>query len=411
MTEKDRGKINTILIWAHLYDVLKKLWSGPGLSCLSSMIGKPLWCDEETAKETRLNYVRVCVEIKVGDVLPVIKPRFEGEEYVVHIDYPWKPQSYTDCNSFGHTTRKCTVEKQWKPVTRKQYVAKRNFTQPHTKEQGQTSGTKEQEMTITVHDKATNKSPNSGAENQDQIKEANTEAIELQKGITEFVDGYIVDTINIADKVLERDDEVVPCTLPGNNFLALAATRVMYSDEVENTDKKDKGKSTTDNIGPNSPIATRAMKSKKTVDMNEGTTTMKTMNGGDLKKPGSDDLSDPLFQEQEKQAMEDYNESLSKELQYLKQKSKCKWDLDGDSCTSYYHNYVKERKSRNSIWTLEDQNGTKTSDNAQVYKIIEDYYIELLGTSSTVVPDAMFFNQLQVGRLNTEQSMKLEEEG
>ncbi|KAF5190396.1 hypothetical protein FRX31_020016 [Thalictrum thalictroides] len=50
MTERDKSKLNTIPLWAHLYDVPKKLWSGPGLRC-----------DKATTKKTRLNYARGCV--------------------------------------------------------------------------------------------------------------------------------------------------------------------------------------------------------------------------------------------------------------------------------------------------------------------------------------------------------------
>ncbi|KAF5194777.1 hypothetical protein FRX31_015632 [Thalictrum thalictroides] len=147
MTEKEMSQINTIPIWAHLYDVPKKLWSGPGLSCLSSMIGKPLRCDEATAKKTRLNYARICVEVKVGvSLLDVLKTRFEGEEYTVHVDYPWKPLSCSDCNIFGHSTGSCKVEKQWKPAPRRQNFVKKVYKQVSSKDKGQTSGTKENEM-------------------------------------------------------------------------------------------------------------------------------------------------------------------------------------------------------------------------------------------------------------------------
>ncbi|KAF5179239.1 hypothetical protein FRX31_031173, partial [Thalictrum thalictroides] len=137
------------------------------------------------------------------DVLPVvIKPRFEGEEYVVHIDYPWKPQSCTDCNSFGNTTGKCVVEKQWKPVTRK-YVAERNFTQPLTQE----------------------KDCDEGENN------------------------------NIEEPTQKEDGEIN----------GEAATQEMFSNEDQSAKNKDKGK-ISDSATPKSPVATRAMKSKKSVE-------------------------------------------------------------------------------------------------------------------------------------------------
>ncbi|KAF5194780.1 hypothetical protein FRX31_015635 [Thalictrum thalictroides] len=110
------------------------------------------------------------------------------------------------------------------------------------------------------------------------------------------------------------------------------------------------------------------------------------------------DCLNARLQQQEKLAMEKYTEAVSNELKDLKQRSKCKWDLEGDGCTVYYHNFVKERNSKNSFWSLDDKNGNRTSDNDQVCRIIENYYIGLLGFSSISTPDRDFFNNLQVKR-------------
>ncbi|KAF5180715.1 hypothetical protein FRX31_029708 [Thalictrum thalictroides] len=286
------------------------------------MIGKPLRCDEATAKKTRLNYTRVCVEIKVGDALPeVLKPRFDGEEYIVHIDYPWKPKSCTDCNSFGHNTGACKIVEQWKPVTRvKSNTVRKFYRQVINKENGQSSGTKVNEMDINTKQVGIQDDTNTL-----EGIQANEATIELHpeppsQHFNEDIDRdqeHIVESINIAENAINGGEvEIVPCSLKGNNFMALvecgedndvdndtnndeaelkqveingeAATQAMFSDEIENTKKKEKGKNALETIGPKSPVATRAMKNKKANenDLVEGASTTKSL-VGDLKKSGS----------------------------------------------------------------------------------------------------------------------------
>ncbi|KAF5194778.1 hypothetical protein FRX31_015633 [Thalictrum thalictroides] len=100
-----------------------------------------------------------------------------------------------------------------------------------------------------------------------------------------------METINIDNSTRNADmEEVVPCSLKGNNFLSLVScdedngnfseqeddneevvvngetsNLATYTNEIENTKMKGKTKQTTENAKPKSPVATKAMKNKKAV--------------------------------------------------------------------------------------------------------------------------------------------------
>jgi len=70
------------------------------------MIGRPLSCDEQTYNYTRLEYVRVCMEIDA--TLPYVQ-EFEidsplsAEPITVIVDYEWKPSCCDKCKVFCHS--------------------------------------------------------------------------------------------------------------------------------------------------------------------------------------------------------------------------------------------------------------------------------------------------------------------
>ncbi|KAF5185251.1 hypothetical protein FRX31_025166 [Thalictrum thalictroides] len=200
-------------------------------------------------------------------------------------------------------------------------LQKKNFNHPSTREKGQTSSSSDQGLILDVIDEpATNPNkPGNGIETQ-VLNILNTKetvrAVGLQKGIVEFVEDCIVETINIVDRVQEGDDEVVPCTLAGNNISALAdcddgndniigddnisekstneeevelngeaATHEMFADEVENTNIKDKGKLIPESANAMSPVPTRDMKNRKVVETDSSTSL--AILQGNLKKTGS----------------------------------------------------------------------------------------------------------------------------
>ncbi|KAF5192107.1 Rna exonuclease, partial [Thalictrum thalictroides] len=109
--EVDRlgNKINTIPVWANLYNLPKSMWTKKGISFVASLIGVPLFSDVMTFKKERLEYARVSVEIGCEHKFePSVKLKIGENVVTVGVEYPWKPSSCSICSRFGHKTSKCS---------------------------------------------------------------------------------------------------------------------------------------------------------------------------------------------------------------------------------------------------------------------------------------------------------------
>ncbi|XVF41398.1 hypothetical protein PTKIN_Ptkin01aG0277000 [Pterospermum kingtungense] len=60
----------TIPVWFKLGNVPLELFTQEGLGFIASGLGNPLYMDHITAKQQRLAFARVCVEIAAGKVIP-----------------------------------------------------------------------------------------------------------------------------------------------------------------------------------------------------------------------------------------------------------------------------------------------------------------------------------------------------
>ena len=102
----DKSKITTLPVWIRIHGLPFPLWSKQGLSLDASMVGRPLSCDEQTYKCTRLEYARVCVEIDAS--LPFVH-RYEidsplsSDPISIDVEYEWKPSRCDRCKIFGHS--------------------------------------------------------------------------------------------------------------------------------------------------------------------------------------------------------------------------------------------------------------------------------------------------------------------
>ena len=57
-------------IWIHLGNVLLELFTNRGLSYIASTLGNPLYMDRITARQERLIYAKICVEIEASLKIP-----------------------------------------------------------------------------------------------------------------------------------------------------------------------------------------------------------------------------------------------------------------------------------------------------------------------------------------------------
>ncbi|XP_074306200.1 uncharacterized protein LOC141641438 [Silene latifolia] len=69
---------------------------------------------------------------------------------------------------------------------------------------------------------------------------------------------------------------------------------------------------------------------------------------------------------------------------YLQQKAKIQWVLDGDDNTAYFHASIRKRRSRNKVYQVRDMNDKLCSKYDEIRNAFEEYYVSLLGTSKQV---------------------------
>ena len=102
-----------------------ELFTQKGISYIASMLGKSLYMDSITAKQQRLAYAKVCVEVKATmDIPSTIKVELRnGKSMTVHVEVPWMPVKCSQCGIFGHGDKTCP-RKHVGPSTAKIWVPK-----------------------------------------------------------------------------------------------------------------------------------------------------------------------------------------------------------------------------------------------------------------------------------------------
>ncbi|KAF9598855.1 hypothetical protein IFM89_031975 [Coptis chinensis] len=109
---------------------------------------------------------------------------------------------------------------------------------------------------------------------------------------------------------------------------------------------------------------------------------------------------------QEKQARLLYTSLVSMEEVDLKQRSHCNYMQYGDRCNAFFHKSIQEKKGRNSIWSVEDNSGIK-STTADVADSFIKYYSEILGVDYHINADMDFFNNIVVKMLFNERNTRI----
>lgn len=85
--------LTDILLWVIFPKLPMSCWGNEALSKIASAVGKPLFADECTTKQTRISYARMLIEVNVTKTLTteimVMDPR--GKVFQQAIGYEWKP--------------------------------------------------------------------------------------------------------------------------------------------------------------------------------------------------------------------------------------------------------------------------------------------------------------------------------
>ncbi|KAF5204974.1 Dnase i-like superfamily protein, partial [Thalictrum thalictroides] len=95
--------------------------------------------------------------------------------------------------------------------------------------------------------------------------------------------------------------------------------------------------------------------------------------------------SDVTLAEREKMLLQNYGNLARAEYLSLKLKADCDWLSLGDRCTAYFHNSMKERKTRNAIWSLQNSTGSNVTTHQDIAKEFIKYYKSLMGAEDDVV--------------------------
>ncbi|KAK4714104.1 hypothetical protein R3W88_020011 [Solanum pinnatisectum] len=97
-----------IPFWVKFSKLPMSCWGKGSLSQISSVIGVSIYADECTAKQTRISYARMLIEVNVTKPLPekivVMDPT--GNKFEQEVFYDWKPKFCPKCSMVGHTCTK-----------------------------------------------------------------------------------------------------------------------------------------------------------------------------------------------------------------------------------------------------------------------------------------------------------------
>lgn len=85
---------------------------------------------------------------------------------------------------------------------------------------------------------------------------------------------------------------------------------------------------------------------------------------------------------------------LEQEEIYQTQRARANWLRSGDSNTSFFHNYAKKRKKKNTIKGLVDEQGVFQEDGMVMRNIIQGYFQNLF-TTKVGEPDPTALAEVQ----------------
>ncbi|KAF8030097.1 hypothetical protein BT93_E2505 [Corymbia citriodora subsp. variegata] len=114
MLELKKDNHVKVPVWIRLRNIPLALWTKRGISGIASLIGHPLYVDQNTEQKKFLAYARVCVELRATDSRrDTVKVCLKGATRMVSIEYEWRPISCVRCGTFGH---RCSPPDQMQPV-------------------------------------------------------------------------------------------------------------------------------------------------------------------------------------------------------------------------------------------------------------------------------------------------------
>ncbi|KAI3982046.1 hypothetical protein MKX01_018952 [Papaver californicum] len=109
--------LKSIPVWVKIYNLPLFLWNSSFLSKVVSALGIPICADQKTLKQQRLDYARVYIQVVSSKpLLDTLLISVQGIDYLLNLEYDWKPLRCTYCFTFGHIESKCTLKVKGKQV-------------------------------------------------------------------------------------------------------------------------------------------------------------------------------------------------------------------------------------------------------------------------------------------------------
>ncbi|KAH0644739.1 hypothetical protein KY284_032623 [Solanum tuberosum] len=83
-------------------------WGKGSLSRIASVIGVPIYADECTAKQTRISYAQMLIEVNITQTLldKFVMMDPNGNKFEQEVFYDWKPKLCPKCSMVGHICTK-----------------------------------------------------------------------------------------------------------------------------------------------------------------------------------------------------------------------------------------------------------------------------------------------------------------
>ncbi|KAI3891112.1 hypothetical protein MKW98_007417 [Papaver atlanticum] len=109
--------LKSIPVWVKIYSLPLFLWDSSFLSKIGSAIGIPICADQKTLKQQRLDYARIYIQIAASKpLLDTLLISVKGIDYILTLEYDWKPARCSYCSTFGNIKSKCTLKRKGKQV-------------------------------------------------------------------------------------------------------------------------------------------------------------------------------------------------------------------------------------------------------------------------------------------------------
>ncbi|KAH0722882.1 hypothetical protein KY290_005538 [Solanum tuberosum] len=93
-----------IPLWVKLPHLPLNCWGSNSLSRITSTIGTPMYADECTAKQSRVSFARMLIEVNITKPLldKIVVKDPNGRVFTQQVIYEWKPMFCEVCQVIGH---------------------------------------------------------------------------------------------------------------------------------------------------------------------------------------------------------------------------------------------------------------------------------------------------------------------